>query len=160
MICTFQNSQKSFDSGRRLSVRIFARPFGSVTTDFGRSRRHGWIREGRVGPGIVPRGPRIIREPFWKLGIWGAIFQNGTLSRGLVLRGLRQASPRSRRREKRRDSTSRARRSPPPSEHRGSLPLESAAKPGTRNNRLRKSRLQHPVRHRFRSLIRQTPREA
>ena len=39
--------------------------------DFGRSRRRGWIRDGRVRPGIAPRGPWVIREPFLEVGTLG-----------------------------------------------------------------------------------------
>ena len=48
---------------------ILGRPFEDDRGDFGRSRRRGWIREGRVRLRFDPRGPRVIREPFWELGI-------------------------------------------------------------------------------------------
>ena len=43
---------------------IFERPLGDERADVGRSRRHGWIRAGRVRPRIAPRGPGFIWEPF------------------------------------------------------------------------------------------------
>ena len=58
---------------------MFGRPFVAVRADFGRSRCRGWVREGRVRPRTVPRGPWVIWEPFLEFCDFGKIFQNVTL---------------------------------------------------------------------------------
>ena len=53
------------------NFKIFGGRFGEVGADFGRSRRRGWIREGRVRPGISPRGPGLSGSCFSEFVIWG-----------------------------------------------------------------------------------------
>ena len=42
---------------------IFGRLFGDCRVDFGRPRRDGWIRAGRVRPRIAPRRPGVLWDP-------------------------------------------------------------------------------------------------
>ena len=69
--------------------QMSGRPFEAVRADFGRSRRRGWIRGGRVRLGIAPRSPWVIWEPFSEFGILGKNFQSVTLSK--TVPGLTQA---------------------------------------------------------------------